>query len=83
MPPAGIVFVVVVVVVVVNAEHQELKCSRRAPGYFTLIDDRALPASRNSSDVPNTLGVVVIFTSKTKPLTLPSLRNRGLIAIWV
>ncbi len=81
MPPVGIVFVVVVVVV--KAEHEELKCSRRAPGYFTLIDDRSLPASRNNNDVPHTLGVVVIFTSKTKPLKLPSLRNRGLIAIWV
>ncbi len=27
------------------------KSSRRAPGYFTLIDDKALPAASDSSEV--------------------------------
>ncbi len=27
------------------------KCSRRAPGYFTLIGDRAPPAARDRSEV--------------------------------
>ncbi len=42
---------VVVVVVVVYAQRQELKCSRRAPGYFTLIGDKAPPAARDRSKV--------------------------------
>ncbi len=31
--------------------HQELKYSRRAPGYFTPIGDDAPPAARDSSGV--------------------------------
>ncbi len=42
---------VVAVVVVVQAQRQELKCSRLAPGYFTLIGDKAPPAARDSSEV--------------------------------
>ncbi len=37
--------------VVVWAQRQELKCSRRAPGYFSLIGDKAPPAARDSSEV--------------------------------
>ncbi len=37
--------------VVVGAERQELKCSRLAPGYFTLNGDKAPPAARDSSEV--------------------------------
>ncbi len=37
--------------VVVQAQIQEVKCSRRAPGYFTLIGDKAPPAARDSSEV--------------------------------
>ncbi len=32
-------------------QRQKLKCSRWAPGYFTLIGDKAPPAARNSSEV--------------------------------
>ncbi len=42
---------VVLVVVVVYAQRQELKCSRLAPGYFTLNGDKAPPAARDSSEV--------------------------------
>ncbi len=35
----------------VAAKPQELKCSRRAPGYFTLIGDKTPPAARDSSAV--------------------------------
>ncbi len=38
-------------VVVVSTWHQELKCSRKAHGYFTLIGDKAPLAARDSSDV--------------------------------
>ncbi len=38
-------------VVVVKAKQQELNCPRRAPGYFTLIGDKAPPAARDSSVV--------------------------------
>ncbi len=43
--------VVVVVIVVVKTQRQELKCSRLALGYFTLIGDKAPPAARDSSEV--------------------------------
>ncbi len=36
---------------VVQAQRQELNCSRRVPGCFTLIGDRAPPAARDSSEV--------------------------------
>ncbi len=45
------VFAVVVVLVVVKAQRQELKCSRRAPGYFTVIGNKVPPAARDSSEV--------------------------------
>ncbi len=32
-----------------------LKCSRRAPGYLTLIGDKAPPAARDSSEVGRAL----------------------------
>ncbi len=32
-------------------QRQELNCSRRAPGYFTLIGEKAPPAARDSSEV--------------------------------
>ncbi len=38
-------------VVVVKAYRQELKCSRLASGYFTLIGDKAPPTARDSSEV--------------------------------
>ncbi len=40
-----------VAVVVVQAYRQELKCSRRAPGYFTLIGVMAPRIARDSSEV--------------------------------
>ncbi len=43
--------VVVVVIVVVKAYRQERKCSRLAPGYFTLNGDKAPPATRDRSEV--------------------------------
>ncbi len=45
-PPTMVTFTVVV-----KAERRELNCSRRAPGYFTLIGDKAPPAARGSSEV--------------------------------
>ncbi len=40
-----------VVVIVLKAKRQvsKLKCSRRAPGYYTLIGDKAPPATHDSS----------------------------------
>ncbi len=38
-------------VVVGKTNHQELNRSRRAPGHFTLVDDKAPPAARDSSEV--------------------------------
>ncbi len=40
-----------VVVAVVKAKRQDLRCSRRAPGYFTLIGDKTPPATCESSEV--------------------------------
>ncbi len=40
-----------VVAVAVWAQRRELKCSRRTPGYFTPIGDKAPPAARDSSEV--------------------------------
>ncbi len=39
------------VVFVVYAFRQELKCSRRAPGYLTLAGDKAPAAARDGSEV--------------------------------
>ncbi len=36
---------------IVLAEREELNCSRRASGYFTLIGEKAPPAARDSSEV--------------------------------
>ncbi len=44
-----LIYLVLTSVVVVLAQRQEFKCSRRAPGYFTLIGDKAPPAARDSS----------------------------------
>ncbi len=41
----------VVVAIVVQPYRQELKCSRRAPGCFTLIGDMAPLAERHSNEV--------------------------------
>ncbi len=39
-----------VVIVVGQTQRQELYCSRRVPGYFTLIDDKAPPVARDNTD---------------------------------
>ncbi len=41
----------ILVVVIVSAWRQEIDCSRRAPGYFILIGDKAPPATRDGSEV--------------------------------
>ncbi len=57
-----------VVAVAVQAQRRELKCSRRAPGYFTLIGDKAPPAASDSSEVAH----VVILTLETA----------GTVGVW-
>ncbi len=44
-----------IVIVVVKVKRQERNCSAKAPGYFTLIGDKAPPATRDSSEVVHVL----------------------------
>ncbi len=44
-------FATAAVAVVVQAQCQELKCSSRPTGYFTLLGDKTLPVARDSSEV--------------------------------
>ncbi len=37
--------------VAAQAQHQEVKCSRRAPSFFTLIGNKAPTAARDSNEV--------------------------------
>ncbi len=39
------------VFIVVKALREGVECPRRAPGYFTLIGDKASPAARDSSEI--------------------------------
>ncbi len=48
------------VVVAVQALHQELKCSSRASGYFTLFGAKAPPSACDSSKVARKVNVVVL-----------------------
>ncbi len=41
--------------VVISAQNRQLKCSRRAPGYFTLIGDKAAPPTRHRTEVARAL----------------------------
>ncbi len=50
------------IVVVIYANRQELNCSRRASGYFTIIGDKAPPATRGSSEFARVGYHVVILT---------------------
>ncbi len=52
MPNVAVVVAsVVVAVFVVKTYCQELTRSRRAPGYFILIDDKTPPAARDCSEI--------------------------------
>ncbi len=61
------------------------KCSRRVPGYFALIDDKAPPAARNSKEVARTPKTTLLSSLRKwwaqlvmKPWMLPGPRHREL-----